>query len=317
MTIHDFLKKPSLKSKVFVLNGEDDYFKYCAKKVLQAGFKIPLTYADTSDASTSFYTKIDSFDLMPEPKLFYLNNVEEDLKKHKFFWNYVKDSPPDSRYIVNTLKMKEIPEGFDVLEIECDKVKDNVRDVSKFVTEMLSRVALIVDAKDLGYFYHLYRNDLYTIFNEIQKCKLWASATGNVSLTYADMQNILSPTAHKDVFGFTNSFMQRRLKNSLLEIEDLDDNDVLPYSFNLFKAGEKVLAYKSALRDGLSDDEIIKGLEINIYHFRYVLKAIEPLWKERELKLLLVALENINFKIKSFNFPCAQAIVTLTLKYCR
>lgn len=316
MIAQDFIKKTSFKSKVFVLNGEDDYFKYTARKLIQDGLKIPLTYVDTSEKPTAFYTKIDSFDLIPEPKLFYLNNADEDLSKQKFFWNYVKESPKDSRYIINTLKMKEVPEGVDVLEVECEKIKDSAREVAKFVTEMFTHAMLVVDPKDLGYFYYLYRNDLFAIFNEIQKCKLWAKEKGRVSITYSDMQNILSPISRGDVFGFANNFIQRRLSLSLKEIEDLTDNDVLPYSFNLFKAAEKILAYKSAVRAGLSEDEIIKGLEINMYYLKYTLKTIESMWKERELKNLLIALENINFKIKSFNFPCAKAIVTLTLKYC-
>ena len=315
MNSHDFVKNPSLKPKVYVLNGDDEYFKHSVKVSLQDAHKIPLTYVDASEPD--FYTKIDTLDLMPEPKLFFLNNSSGGLEKQKFFWNYVKDSPKDSRYIISNFKIKDVPEGVTSLEVECEKVKDSARDVIKVVNEMLTQATLVLDAKDVAYFYYLYRNDLFASFNEIQKCKLWAKSTGVITLTFKDLQGILSPITHSDVFGFVNNFTYRRLKACLSEISELEDNDVLPYTFNLFKSTEKILAYKSARRAGLTDDEFIKGLELNIYYFKYTLKLIEPLWKESELRSLLIALENINYKIKSFNFPCTKAIVALTLKYCR
>jgi len=294
-----------------VLNGEEDFFKFQVKRTIEQKLKLPTTYVDSEESSDEFYSKIESFDLFSEPKLFYINNQSGNLKKHKYFWKYVEESK-DSKYIINS--EKKVPEG--VLEIKCDKIKESAaREVIKFIEQILQEANLSVQRGNFPFFYALYKSDLFQIYNEIQKCKAWADSEGKRELTYPELKSILSPAANKNVFDFINYFRKRKLKPAVAALEGVGDSDILLYSYHLFRLFDHVLAYKSAKRLKLNDQEIIRGLDINIYYLRYTLQESNSLWKESELKELMMILERVNLKIKSFNFPSAKAILSLTFKY--
>lgn len=306
----EFLKSSNLKSHVFILNGDEYYFKHKIKNHIKKTVNLPITYVDAELGSDDFYSKIETMELFPEPKIFYIDNESGNLKKHKFFW---KNLDKDSKYIINNLK--KIPDN--AVEIKCDKIKDNAREVTKFVNSLFQELCLVTDARNLPLFYALYKNDLFTIYHEISKCKYWAEANDKVEITYPEIKKIVSPIQEKNIFEFVNFFRLRKLKGAVTLLKGIKDDEMLLYSYHLFRALDHVLGYKSAKKMGEADSEIIKGLEINIYYLKYNLQQIAHLWNEEELKTLLIILEDLNLKIRTLNFPASKAIMNITLKYCR
>lgn len=313
MEFADFYAKPKLDFKVFALNGDEEYFKFLAKVILVKSFKnLELNYVDSEDED--FYSKIEGNDLIPHPKIFYIDNASGHLSKLKYFWKYVKDSPEDSRYIINGLNSKA-KEDIDVLEIKCSKIKDSPREVGKFVSDMVKSLQLAIPVTDLPYFHNHYRNNLFSIFNELKKCQLWADYKGSRYMDAEVLKGILSPSLDKDPFAFSNAFLQRRLKAAIPIAPTLND---MPLQMgSVFSGAEKLLVVKCARRSGMGDAEIEKAFELNHYYFTYTIKPMEKLWAEKELKLLLVDIEALNRKMRSFNFPVTKNVIQLIFKYCR
>lgn len=313
MEFSEFLAKPKFDSKVFALNGDEDYFKFLAKNILAKNFKeLELNFVDSEDES--FYEKIEGNDLIPHPKLFYIDNSSANLNKHKYFWKYVKDSPADTRYVINNLKDKA-KEDIEVLEIKCAKIKDSAREVGKFVSDMVKKLQLAIPVTDQPFFYNQYRNNLFTIYSELKKCQLWADHTGTRYMDVKTLREILSPPLEKDPFAFSNAFLHRKMKQAIALVPSLYE---LPLQLgSVFASAEKLLVVKSARRSGMGDTDIESTYELNHYYFTYTIKPMEKLWSENELKALLVDIETLNTKQRSFNFPVSKNVIQLILKYCR
>lgn len=316
MNFFDFQKKPNLAGKVYLLNGDEDLFKFLAKDILAKSFAdLELTYVDSELEPSEFYEKIESLDLIPHPKLFYINNTSGNLSKQKQFWNYVSDAPQDTRYIINQLSSKQVEEGVETVEVLCEKVRDNQKEVGKIVHELLKSVGLAISPTDVPLFYALYKNNLFAIYQELQKCKVYAQSLKCAYLDTPELRKILSPPTDKDPFIFANAFMARKLKTVLLNLPDA--SEFVPQFGNVFATAEKILVYKSAKSLKQTDDQVIKNYEFNQYYFKYTVQNLEKSWSVSELRQLMLEIEDVNLKIRRFNFPVKEAILNFAFRYCR
>lgn len=317
MNFSDFWSSPDTSHKIYFLNGKEPFYKYLIKNLLVKALKDhEFVFVTTDLESEEFYEKTESADLIPHPKLFYIDNSSGDLSSHKYFWEGVQNSGPESRYIISD-PGKGVPKEVRAFEIECDGVKDNPRDVGKFVTEYSKKLGLFIEPKNIPVFHYLYKNNLFAIYTELRKCKIWSEETGKVEVDYTALKHLLSPSAEKDTFQLSTNFLHRRLKPTLNDIADTSEHDILLHVFNVFKGAEKVLVYKSARAAGISDVDISSEFEINIHYLNFTVKPLEKLWGVDELKNLLLDLESLNFKSKSSSFPATQGLVHATMKYCR
>ena len=311
MEFNEFKSKPKFDAKVFILNGEEDFFKYLTRTIIQKKFAdSDKVYANTEMDTAEFYERIEPNEIIPQPKVIYVDNTEGELSKFKGFWSAVRTSDKDVRYILNSCKAKEIPEDVATVEIVCPKIKDNAREVGAFVGEMVSALGLVIDPKNVPFFFHLYRNNLFLIYNELKKCQWYAEHTGQRELTYPVLKKILSPASQKDVFALSTNFMKRKLKACFLDLEDIPETEVPLHLFNIFKAAERLLVYKTATANGMSYD-------FNQFFVKYTLKEQTTLWNVSELRDLMLVIEAVLLKTKSFNYPAGKCIVNLVLHYCR
>lgn len=318
MDIQEFKSKPKFDAKVFVLNGNENFFKFLARTTIQKKFpEAERMFADTEMDPATFYDKVEPNEIIPQPKIIYVDNTEGDLTKFKGFWSAVRSSDKDIRYIVNEFKMKEVPDDIAAMEIVCSKIKDQPKEVGAFVEELIQAFGLVIDRKNLPYFHYLYRNNLFVIYNELKKCQILAEKTGQVELSFATLKKVLSPASEKDVFSLSTNFMKRKIKACFLDLEDTPESEMPLHLFNIFKAAERVLVYKSATANGMSDAEIVSAYDFNPYFVKYTLKEQVASWSEDELRDVLFVIEAVLLKTKSFNYPVGKCMMNLILHYCR
>jgi len=316
MKAEEFLSNPDLNHKVFLLNGDEFFYKYALKNVIFSGFKgYEFVYTNSECDSSELYEAIDSSDLIPHPKVVYVDNSHGDLSKHKYFWDNVAASSEDVRHIVTDCK--KVPDGLDVLQVECSKLKDNQKDIGKFVTDYSRKLGIVIDPKNVPMFHYLYRNNLFVIYNELKKCRIWAEENKTVEVDFGILKQLLSPSCEKDVFQFSTNFLNRRLKACLSSLPEIIDHEAPLHIFNIFKGAEKILLYKYAIQEKISEQDFLTEYAINFYYLNYTIKPMDKIWSRQELVDLLLELENINSKIKTFNYPGLKGVSNLVLKYCR
>jgi DNA polymerase III delta subunit len=315
MNFSEFKDQDNFDFKVYVLNGEEELYKVLAKEKIRDSFKtLEIDYVDSELEVSEFYSKIDSSDLFPHPKLFYINNTSNNLSKQKQFWSYVKSSDSESIYIINSLKEK-VPTEIKSIEIKCDKIKDSQKDVCKAVGEIAQSLGIAISVTDLPIFYSLYKNNLFAIYQELKKCKTYLDSKKTSYLESKDIFKIVSPALEKDPFIFANNFMHRKLKSCIANLPN--ESDFIPQFGNIFNTAEKILVYKSAKLSKMSDDEICKKYEINPFYLKYNLLSVEKMWSVKELSELMIEIESINCKIRRFNFTVKEAILNLVFQYCK
>jgi len=315
MNFFEFKDLKKLDYKAYILNGDEDLFKLLSKnKIVSHNLDYDFVYVDSDLEISDFYSNIESSDLFSSPKIFYVNNINGGLSKQKQFWNYVSNSTDNCIYIVNYLKEK-IPETVNYLEIKCEKIKDSQKEVSKITSELAKEIEIVVSPTDLPIFYAFYKNNLFSIYQELKKCKIYANANKTSYLDTKEILKIISPSLEKDPFLFANNFMQRKLKICLANLPK--DSDFIPQFGNIFNIADKLLVYKSCKSLKLNDEKISKDYDINLFYLKYNLIPIEKIWDATELNQLMLEIENINYKIRRFNFTVNEAILNLVLKYCR
>jgi len=318
MEFAEFKQKPKFDAKVFILNGDEGFYKFLARSLIQKKFAdADRVYANTEMDPADFYERIEPNEIIPQPKVIYVDNSEGDLSKFKGFWSAVRVSDKDVRYIINDCKEKEVPEGLSSVEIKCSKPKDNARDVGAFVEEMAQALNVVIDRKNIPYFYFLYRNNLFSIYNELKKCQLFADASGQRELPYSVLKKVLSPASEKDVFALSTNFMKRKLKACFLDLEEISESEMGLHLYNIFKAAERNLVYKMATANGMSDADVVSAYEFNQFFVKYTLKEQSSLWTEAELRDVMLVIESVLLRTKSFNYPAGKCIVNLVLHYCR
>ena len=261
---------------------------------------------ESDDDSTDFYSKIESEGIFSEPKVCFINNFSGELKDKKLFERYVSSSST----LIYVVFGADLKTSLPSIKIDCGKIKDSAKDVTPYVKDILFEAGVNFSISDQAIFYFLYRNDLQTIYNEVQKIKLLNNRLQKILLSSDDVLSILSPSEHKDVFKFSNNFMNRKLRGAL---NSLPDEDFLPHLGNIFSTAEKLFISK---KSKLSDELFIKNYKINSYYFNQSIKPLLSLWSEIELKNLMGEMNTIRLKLKETRLPIKLALKNCTFKYC-
>lgn len=307
MRYSEFVSDPNFSGKLFLCVGDEGFFHSRIKDSFIKKFPdLKIQNVEADDEPVDFYSRIESETLFSDPKLVFINNLDGELKDKKLFEQYVTASET-SKYVVFGDDLKVSAPH---VKIECGKIKDNAKDVSSYVKQMLSDAGVNFTVNDIAVFHFLYRNDLLTIFNEIQKIKLLNNKGQKILLDFNDVVNVLSPSEHQDIFKFSNNFMGRKLKGAL---NSLPADDFLPHIGNIFSTAEKILIAK---KSKLSDELIIKNYKINSYYFNQSIKPILNLWSEAELKNLMGEMNLIRLKLKETKLPVRLLLKNCILKYC-
>jgi len=307
MRIADFLHSPDLSGKLYLCIGDENYFHSKVRALFVQKFpKLKIQNVEADEEPLDFYAQIESDNLFSDPKLVFINNASGDLSSKKLFEQHVKSST-SAKYVVFGDDVKTAQPN---VKIECGKVKDNPKEILGYVKQMVSEAGINLMPKDMEVFYFLYRNDLQTIYNEIQKIQLLNNSMQKMILEFSDITNVLSPSEHLDVFKFSNNFMKRNMKGAL---NSLPEDDFLPHIGNIFSIAEKLYISK---KSNLPDDEIIKNYKFNNYYYLHSIKPLLNLWSEGELKNLLGEMNGFRLKLKESKLPMKLTLKNCIFKYC-
>ncbi len=157
MNFQEFKANPKFDAKVIALNGDEAFFKFMSKTIILKVFpEADKVYVDTEMDAGEFYEKVEPNEIIPQPKIIYVDSSEVELSKFKSFWSTVRTSDKDIKYILNECKAKDIPKDIPSLEITCSRMKDSPREIGVFVEELIYSLGLIIDRKNVPYFHHLY-----------------------------------------------------------------------------------------------------------------------------------------------------------------
>lgn len=307
MRFADFLNSPDVSGKLFLCVGDEGHFHSKIRALFVKKFpKLKVQNVEADDEPVDFYAQVEAEDLFSDPKLVFINNSTGDLSTKKLFEQCVKSSTT-AKYVVFGDDFKtSLPN----VKIECAKVKDNLKEVLPYVRQIISDADLTLSPKDIHVFHYLYRNDLQTIFNEVQKIKLLNNTLQKIILNFKDIENVLSPSEHVDIFKFSNNFMSRNLRGSL---NSLPEDDFLPHIGNIFSVAEKLYTSK---KSNLPDEQIIKNYKFNNYYYLHNIKPLLSLWSEGELRNLIGEMNAIRLKLKESKLPIKLTLKNCVFKYC-
>jgi DNA polymerase III delta subunit len=307
MRFAEFMDSPDTSGKLYLCSGNENYFHDRIKNLFVQKFpNLKIQNVEADDEPENFYPGIEADSLFSEPKLIFINNVTGELKDKKLFEQYVKSAATAKYFVFGDDLKTSLPN----IKIDCAKVKDSPKDVYPYLKQILFESGVNFSLSGMSIFYQMYRNDIQTIYNEIQKIKLFNTKEQKILLERADVLNILSPSEHVDIFDFSNNFMNRKLRGAL---NSLPADDFLPHIGNIFSTSEKLFIAK---KSKLPDEQIIKNYKFNSYYFLHTIKPLLGLWSEGELKNLIGEMNSIRLKLKETKIPIRLALKNSVLKYC-
>ncbi len=298
-----------LKYSVFLMEGEDAYFREKGLNLLKSKFisELTLNYTCFDGAGLNvkeLYSSLTAYPFMSKKRLtavreFYpdKNALNGDLK------DYLNNPPSDSLFVILNEKPCEALKKFDnVCVVDCKKA-----DVSLLVRWMrgeCARYNVVIEGEAAQKVAEYCLSDMTRIENETNKLACYVGSGGVIKV--ADVDALVSRDTEYKIYEMTDHIGKKKHDLALSVVKEMLSKGETPQRlllsvYNYFRRLLHV-AISSA-----NDTEIAKMLDIKEFAVKKA-KEQAKLFKVRSLKTAVDKLTDFDYKIKSGLVDMTEAL---------
>ena len=268
---------------------------------------IPTTYDLELTSLENALEDLDTYSFLTSKKIIIIRGLDKIIKKNLDYdidssldhlYKYLKDPVEDNLLIIRVNKSDNKQNMYKKLKNLCT-VEEIKVDIKKQIENKLKDYKL--EKRFIDYLLEYCNNDITKISNEIEKLKNYRLE--EKELTIKDIDDLVTKEYGDSktlFFNFLEYVGKKDIENALKayrELKNYDANDLglLTSISNQVRMMYTVNIYE---RKNNSNDEIAKKLNANPYRIKKI-REINSLYSPKEIRELMIKLEEIDLKSKS------------------
>ena len=268
---------------------------------------IPTTYDLELTSLENALEDLDTYSFLTSKKVIIIRGLDKIVKKNLDYdidssldhlYKYLKNSVEDNLLIIRVNKSDNKQNMYKKLKSLCT-VEEIKVDIKKMLEDSLKDYKL--EKRFIDYLLEYCNNDITKISNEVEKLKNYRLE--EKELTIKDIDDLVTKEYGDSktlFFNFLEYVGKKDIENALKayrELKNYDANDLglLTSISNQVRMMYTVNIYE---RKKYSNDEIAKILSANPYRIKKI-REINSLYSPKEIRELMIKLEEIDLKSKS------------------